>query len=256
MKGKTKVADVIKENIINEEPYNRKKLLEIHEELKGKPEEQKKLFNTFAEDYNEIQFKIRFWNDYSPGQNQGFNCDEDEVYDFDKLSYYLGFCYEMGLGIPRNIQSAMWCYCKVKNDQNLMLQAREAMMGLGNFYTSTDEVFERSPENKQISKEQRRSLAFHFFKIVADQNHLPGLYPLGLCYESGFGVTQDQNLADSLFKRASVGGDARASAKLILNQFRFLGASLPKQDEETDDFDVGKLNLQPGFNLVTSVKPE
>ncbi len=167
-----------------------------------------------------------------------------------------GLRYEQGRGVKKNLKSALADYRRVISQVDQILKEKgkakalqgssdykdlkdlkdlkaKALMRLGNYYTQKELPL---PMSKDGGKEVT---AFNRFRIAAEAGHPPALYPLGLCYKSGYGVKKDEEKAKELIKRAAGLGDIRAQAEVELNRCRFLGASsgTPRHDDNDCDRD-------------------
>ena len=58
-----------------------------------------------------------------------------------------------------------------------------------------------------------------YFSLAAQQDHVESQYELGLCYQSGIGVTKSKEISQSWFQTASDRGHVQAKMCLILGEY-------------------------------------
>lgn len=156
-------------------------------------------------------------------------------------SYYLGLCYERGLGVEKSIKLALKFYKKaaerghkkayyamiayyeknaLKGDVNAELQLariyEEKFRDINPDYTKAIRIYEKHLHSDHSFAMYRLGLAylegrgvaenfkkaFCFFKILASNQYAEAYYYLGLCYAYGLGVDQDLDLAKINLQKA------------------------------------------------------
>jgi TPR repeat protein len=106
----------------------------------------------------------------------------------------VGWHYEFGKGVRRNLREAFRWYLAAAEQGNPLAQCNLATM-----YETGNGIGENWME------------AAHWYLQAAKQNDVRGLYNLGRSYEFGIGVPQSRRNAISLYKKAAAKGDADAA---------------------------------------------
>lgn len=126
----------------------------------------------------------------------------------------LGYCYEEGIGIPKDTPLAVKWYQKAA-DQNYP----QALVNLGHCFATGKGI----PMNKDR--------AFQLYKEAADANFSAGLYNLGVCYATGFSVKKNALKAEANLLKAAESGDANAEYSLGVLYERGLGVIEPNLEK-------------------------
>ena len=110
--------------------------------------------------------------------------------DFDDdAKFYLGLCYEQGLGIEQNIAKAVEQYKKIENDKEGWTQYR-----LGLIYFTEDNGF-TSPKE-----------AYRMFKLSSSCGNPNGTFYMGICRKYGIGVEENFEKGQELIAKAMDAG--------------------------------------------------
>ena len=107
--------------------------------------------------------------------------------------YNLGYCYKNGQGVPQDHKEAVRLYLKAAEQGN-----SNAQYGLGNCYKNGQGV-------QQDYKE-----ALRWYLKAAEQNNVNAQYAVGYCYKNGQGVQQDYKEALKWYRKAADNGDSNA----------------------------------------------
>lgn len=94
----------------------------------------------------------------------------------------VGYMYEMGLHVKKDIDQALAYYTKAAK-----LEGARAFNNIGSLYYEF-----KIPEKIAGQNYQK---AFEYFNKSAQQGHPKGLAHLGLCFERGHGVEADNTVA-------------------------------------------------------------
>lgn len=108
----------------------------------------------------------------------------------------LAYCYEIGAGVPKNPQQVM----------NLMTRAAEA----GNAEAQFNLALNYSQGINGAPKNEAES--FRWASLAANQGYAQAERFLGACYEYGFGVNGDAQLAQQWYAKAAAQGLSREGA--------------------------------------------
>lgn len=108
-----------------------------------------------------------------------------------KGAFYVGYMYERGEGVQRNIKSAVEWYTKSAKMGN-----RGAQHNLGFFYYSGTGV------------EQNLKLAYEFFMMAAKQGKADSMLNIGVMYENGEYVAKDYHKALEWYRKAADNGNS------------------------------------------------
>ena len=114
-----------------------------------------------------------------------------------RAQFYLGTCYDFGLGVEKNIEEAFNWYLKAAKKGHM-----ESQYNIGFCYLHGDYVA------------QNNKTAVYWYKKAAIKNDDRALYNLGLCYKNGTGVTQSKRWAKYYFFKASKFGHKLAKRQL------------------------------------------
>ncbi len=105
----------------------------------------------------------------------------------------LGFCYENGTGVEKDVHKALVYYQQAAELGNTF-----AMFNLGLFYKKGTGV------EKDIHK------AIDYYRKAAESGHAGAMRKLGFCYEKGIGVEKDIHKAIDYYRKAADAGDTTA----------------------------------------------
>ncbi|CAD5116053.1 DgyrCDS4987 [Dimorphilus gyrociliatus] len=141
-------------------------------------------------------------------------------------NYNLGLAYELGHGVQKSVEKAVYYYEKAANDEH-----PSALHNLGVLYIDNGLNLERG--NELIAKAAEygvaeaqtfvgvkhmrngnQTMAANLFKEAAKQENAEAQYYLGLCYDNGLGVEENKHLAIELFKKSSKNGNQEAKEEL------------------------------------------
>lgn len=143
---------------------------------------------------------------------------------YSKAQYNLGQCYELGKGVQPDIQKAFQLYKKAAGqDHPLALyklgayhfhgiggtsEDRPAGVGFMERAASLGVILAHSFLGNYYLQSKTRDLhrAIFHLKAAAEEQETESEYLLGLCYEQGWGVTQNRVSAARLYHRAAEGG--------------------------------------------------
>lgn len=105
----------------------------------------------------------------------------------------LAYCYQVGAGVPKDPQQVM----------NLMTRAAEAGNAEAQFSLAINysQGINGAPKNEQE--------AFHWASLSATQGYAQAERFLGACYEYGFGVNSNPQLAEEWYAKAAKQGLSR-----------------------------------------------
>lgn len=129
--------------------------------------------------------------------------------------YKLGYCYEMGRGVGRNVTEAMKWYGKAA--ENGMGEAEQAIARLQQPAAPPQPRYSPSEMyNRGIMayKENNFEEAVDWFRQAADLGNTNAQCYLGFCYERGEGVDKDQEEAVKLYRCAAEEGNPTAQYNL------------------------------------------
>ncbi|CAI2180958.1 337_t:CDS:2 [Funneliformis geosporum] len=137
-------------------------------------------------------------------QNE-FKVEENNIKIYKKLAkqnnsdiqYYLGFCYENGIGIKKDLKKAFDYYKKATGNGN-----KFAQFNVGMFYQNGWGVKE------DLDK------AFEFFEKSAKQDYIDAQSYLGFLYKNGIGTQRSLKKAFHWYQRAAENGDEIAQYNL------------------------------------------
>ena len=107
--------------------------------------------------------------------------------------FYLGLCYERGIGVKKAPEQAVYWYRKAAEQNDA-----KAQFNLGVCYFN----------GRGVEKDQ--SLAVQWFRKAAEQNYAKAQYNLGICYYNSYGVDKDYQQAIHWFQKAAVQNDTDA----------------------------------------------
>lgn len=125
-----------------------------------------------------------------------------------KGAFYVGYMYEHGEGVQRNIKSAVEWYTKSAEMGN-----RGAQHNLGFFYYSGTGV------------EQNLKLAYEFFMMAAKQGKVDSMLNIGVMYENGEYVAKDYHKALEWYRKAADNGNSDGERFYNALQYRMLRGS-------------------------------
>ncbi|XP_056147655.1 death ligand signal enhancer [Lampris incognitus] len=154
---------------------------------------------------------------------------------YSKAQFNTGVCYERGRGVGKDKDKALYYYSQAaiaghrqaqyryakllftsrgrKNTEELdtaiKLLEQAAAAGLTEAQVYLGSVFTQEPV-----RDEHKSI--HYLRMAAESGDGTALLFLGQCYESGFGVQQNQKTAIEFYERAAKAGNIKAKSLLIL----------------------------------------
>ena len=134
------------------------------------------------------------WVEYLPNERRGAFVQSMASEDAMKQNN-LGLCYEHGVGVAKDLGTAVAWYTKAAEQENTVAQCN-----LGHCYHSGEGVA------------QDFGKAVELYTKAAEQGCARGQNNLGICYEEGQGVAQDSGTAVVWYTKAAEQGYARAQA--------------------------------------------
>jgi hypothetical protein len=127
--------------------------------------------------------------------------------------FYLGFMYDIGLGMLKDDQQAAAWYRKA------------AEQGYVDAQTKMGEMYR---EGRGVSKDDQQAAAW--YRKAAGQGHTIAQFHLGFMYVNGTGVTKDGQQAAAWFRKAAEQGEA--VAQYSLGVLYVNGPGVPKDDQQ------------------------
>jgi len=123
----------------------------------------------------------------------------------DEAQCRLGVLYGYGHGaVPQDWTKAIYWWEKAANQGNASAQCALGYCLMNGHGTVEQDGTDNSQER-----------AVHWYKMAAMQHqHAHAEYNLGLCYDKGLGVVQNQNVAFTWYERAARQGHREAKSKL------------------------------------------
>lgn len=131
-----------------------------------------------------------------------------------KAQYNLGYCYENGKIIKRNLEKAIQWYEKAAEQGFVEAIYRLGVIYFSNSYNYNDDCVAEIDINKkkinwhyygragqEIDVKGNREKAFKLFERAAKQGHAEAQYRVGMCYAEGKGVEEDWGKALECFKK-------------------------------------------------------
>lgn len=153
-------------------------------------------------------------------------------------SLYLGWCYENGKGVAKNVTEAFDWYLKAVKQGSI---AAEYYVGFC--------YYEGIGVNKNLDE------AIKHWRIGAEKNNEHAQYCLGICYYNGEGVTKDVVKAKEWFEKAASQGNEGAKKFLKENDFRVKREQNVYQSEDRYQYvSSGIINGHEYVDLGLSVK--
>jgi len=130
---------------------------------------------------------------------EGLRCfqESNEIEENIYASAKLGYFYHIGIGVKKNINTAISFYKIAVKKGNVM-----AINNLAVCYQKEESV-------KDIN------LAIHFYKLAIEKGNAIAMKNLGICYESGIGVEKHINTAMRLYSMAFEKGNEEAIYYLL-----------------------------------------
>lgn len=150
--------------------------------------------------------------------DQSYSDTETEIFNLFKAaqmtgsvdgSYYLGLCYEKGIGCQADMTKAINFYEKAASATSQELPEQYGI-NLANVTVGL-----RYMNGEGVEADQKKAL--EYFTVAADNNFPSALYYLGQAYENGLGVEQDYEKAMEYYMSAAESDYAPA-----LNQIGYL----------------------------------
>ncbi|GBL96152.1 Death ligand signal enhancer [Araneus ventricosus] len=145
--------------------------------------------------------------------------------------YNLGICYELGKGTRVNLTRAAFCFRKASMkghglaSVSLARYFHEGLGGLPVNHETAKLLLEQAADQGiqeaiiflglQYLEDGQWSDAFELFSDLASKDDVDATYYLGLCYENGWGVTEDQRTAMEHFSKNAKLGHSRSILSLI-----------------------------------------
>lgn len=159
--------------------------------------------------------------------------------------YYLGICYENGIGVQENADQAVKWYQLAAGQGHLFAQFH-LMRCYKNGKGVSKDVKEAMRLCTQLSSQKLPVAQFHlamfyacgtgvekdksesarWFRMAADQGHVHAKFELGMYYEEGIGVLKDEKEAVRWYLLAAESGHFRALLRLA--QCHELGVGVPE----------------------------
>lgn len=147
---------------------------------------------------------------------------------------FLGYMYQNGIGIDKNIKNAIHFYAKASQQGDV-----DSMIRLGKIYYSGDGV------------EQNYSTALEIFSVAADRGASEAQYHLGTLYLHGCGVENDLSKAFEFFTLAASQGHMYAKSDLGCMYQDGLGVTQNLEEAFTLFFEAAEAGISLGqFNLA------
>lgn len=182
-----------------------------------------------------------------------------------EAQYYLGFCYENGMGIKKDLEIAIQWYEKAAKQGFVEAMYRLGVIYFSNSYNYHDDViginkkkakrnfYDHSRQEKDVKG--NREKAFKLFERASKQGHIEAQYRVGMCYAEGKGVKKDWGKALDCLKKIE---DKIASLNIHRNRKTFVEKVIlaEKGDSEAQYF-VGKCYAEGngiGRNLRKSIE--
>lgn len=116
--------------------------------------------------------------------------------NYSEAQVLLAYCYEIGAGVPKNPQQVM----------NLLTRAAEA----GNAEARFNLALNYSQGTNGAPKNEAES--FRWASLAANQGYAQAERFLGACYQYGFGVNGNPQLAEQWYAKAAAQGLSREGA--------------------------------------------
>jgi TPR repeat protein len=113
--------------------------------------------------------------------------------------YFLGVCYDNGLGTKKNYTKAVEWYSKSSEQKNPV-----AMNNLAACYQHGEGV------------DEDKTKGFELYEQSALLGFSAAMYNVGYCYKYGVGVTKDLNNANEWYTKAAAQGNTNAQTQLDL----------------------------------------
>ncbi|KAF8781964.1 DAP3-binding cell death enhancer 1 like protein [Argiope bruennichi] len=170
--------------------------------------------------------------------------------------YNLGICYELGKGTRMNLTRAAFCFRKASMKGHGMASLylaryfREGLGGLPVNHETARLLLEQAADQGieeaiiflglQYLEDGKWSDAFELFSDLASKDNVDATYYLGLCYENGWGVHTDHEIAMEYFSKNAKLGHSKSIMSLIKYYEEGLGVQLMLNNMTYDHF-----NLQP-----------
>ena len=114
----------------------------------------------------------------------------------------MGLCYDQGIGVNVDIETAIYWYEKAAKKGNAIGQTNLGAC----YWTKAENGMVKNYEN-----------AFYWYQKAADQGYAEAQCRLGSCYDQGKGVTQDKIKAKFWYKKAADQGHVQARLLLSLS---------------------------------------
>ncbi|CAL1266502.1 unnamed protein product [Larinioides sclopetarius] len=145
--------------------------------------------------------------------------------------YNLGICYESGKGTRVNLTRAAFCFRKASMKGHGMASVclaryfHEGLGGLPENHETARLLLEQAADQGiqeaiiflglQYLEDGNWFDAFDLFNDLASKSNVDATYYLGLCYENGWGVNEDQRTAMEHFSKNAKLGHSRSILSLI-----------------------------------------
>lgn len=120
-----------------------------------------------------------------------FKCSADQNYL--EAQYHVALCYEFGQGIEKNLKNAVHYYSISSNSGYTCSHYKLALLYLDN---------------------NEYELAFKLFELAANDEHTDSIFQLALCYHHGYGTNKNLDKALILFEKAANLGNCEAKKYL------------------------------------------
>ncbi len=142
---------------------------------------------------------------------------------------WLGYCYQIGYGVPQNYDKAIEWYRKAANQGNADAQNNLGYCyknghGVPQNYAKAIEWYRKAADQGNSSaqnglgtcyyNQQDYANAVEWLQKAANHGNATAQHNLGYCYENGHGVPRNYSKAIEWYQKAAEQGNADASAKL------------------------------------------
>ena len=147
----------------------------------------------------------------------------------------LGFCFENGLGVDRDLSLSTYWYYKAADQGHSMAQNN-----LGDIFIQTGDLTQ----------------GVYWLQKSAEQDNVWGLTNLAMCFLNGDGVVQSENQAAALYMRAAELGDSFAQYSIGVCYFQGIGVEqdlskaiewfkkAAEQGDENAIYNLSELNVK------------
>jgi TPR repeat protein len=161
---------------------------------------------------------------------------------FESGTYYVGYCYQIGIGVKKNNRKALEYYQRV-NPEGKFKDLSGRIDTCKNEFENEKQYFSSLLNSKKssdlnklgklyeygIGTKEDKQKAFEYYQEAAEQSNLDALNNVGRCYENGIGVEKNEKKAFEYYESAAV----MKHPKGILNYIRCYdrGVGILKNEE-------------------------